>query len=68
MYSHDTPEHWAFSSRGREIVEWPTKWLGQYKQRYTAEELKDWYCVTNTQQLNVGNEHYFKYFDGEDET
>jgi hypothetical protein len=51
LYSHDTPTHWT--STGREIVEWPTKGLNPYKQSYTAEELKDWYCVDKIDQLKV---------------
>jgi hypothetical protein len=56
LYSRDTPEHWT--SKGRELAEWPTKWLDPYKESYTVKELEDWYCVTNTGQLNGGDKEY----------
>jgi hypothetical protein len=61
LYSHDTAKHWK--SKGRQLVEWPTKKLDPFKQSYTAEELKDWYCVTNTEQFKGGDKQYIIYFD-----
>jgi hypothetical protein len=61
LHSHDTPKHWK--SKGRELVEWPTKKLDPFKQSYTAEELQDWYCVTGTWQLNSGGNQYLSFYE-----
>jgi hypothetical protein len=48
-HTKDTPDFWK--SKGGLVADWPTKQLDPNKQSYTEEELKDWYCIQDTNDL-----------------